>query len=274
MLTVDSSFPLARSGRRTGAGQRLLRPVEFGLAQTVYALDAAFRLVHDRYVWRGFMAPHFSGRRIGLHHALPTTKVFVATAGPQVVGTATLVEDSSAGLPMDEIYRDELDRFRAKGQRLGEASALATLATDARWRAAGLALLLRIMGLLVIWAAEFAALDLLCITVNPRHVEFYRRVLTFAVFGERKSYAKVNGAPAIALQLDLDRVRKVGAMEREGERARDEVWGSLLGEMDYHEVAAHLEAQTCVASAAAASFHGNDLGERAGRTPMAAGLAG
>ncbi|MBI2207001.1 MAG: hypothetical protein HYU41_24470 [Candidatus Rokubacteria bacterium] len=41
--------------------------------------------------------------------------------------------------------------------------------------------------------------------MNPRHARFYETLLRFERFGETKPYAAVNGAPAVALRLDLRR---------------------------------------------------------------------
>jgi hypothetical protein len=247
-----------RSGRPPSADETSGCQVDFGLALSHRTLDGALRLVHNRYVERGFMTPQLSRRRIGPHHALPTTRVFAATAGPLVVGTATLIEDSQIGLPMDEIYRSELDGFRARGQRLGEASALAA---DPRYRALGLALPLRVMGLLVTYAAEIAALDLLCIAVNPRHVEFYRRRLTFEVCGALRSYAKVNGAPAVALRLDLDRVRSEADAPDDVGGAGHALRSALFGPEGYRRVALHLRRQIRAAATASESFFRDRMAE-------------
>jgi hypothetical protein len=196
-----------------------VRHVAFGLAQSGQAVDQALRLVHDQYVARGYMRAHPSGQRRSPHYALTTTRVFVATRGPHVVGTVTLIEDSPLGLPMDEIYGADLDRLRAQRCRLAEVSALAA---HPRYRSNGLPLLLPLMRVLVLYAVDLAALDVLSIAVNPRHVEFYRR-LTFEVFGDLKSYGRVNGAPAVALCLHLDRVREIAAGVRTGERRRHDL---------------------------------------------------
>jgi GNAT superfamily N-acetyltransferase len=241
----------APGGRQCRAANARVRDAEFGLAVSVDTLDAACRLVHDQYVSRGFMTPHPSGLRLGVHHALPTTKVFVATVGPQVVGTVTLIEDSPLGLPMEEIYRRDLDRFRAEGRRLAEASALAA---DPTYRGVGLPLLLRLMRVLVLYALDLAPLDLLCIAVNPRHVEFYRRVLRFEIFGELKSYEKVNGAPAVALRLDLEGVREIAAAVRSSERPPDNLTGLFFAGHDHAGVARRVLEQLPAASAASERF--------------------
>ncbi len=223
----------ARRPREWWSDEDLVGHVEFDLARDVETFDGAFRLIHDQYVSRGYMAPRPSGRRLNLHNALPTTKVFVATVAARVVGTVTLVEDSSLGLPMDEIYASELERFRRARRCLGEVSGLAT---DPGWRSLGLAILVRLMRMLVVYAAKVAGLDSLCIAVNPRHVGFYRRCLRFRQFGELKSFAKVNGAPAVALSLDLVGVRALIDRARDGSGAGDGLVDFFCGAESYRRV--------------------------------------
>ncbi|HXG02588.1 MAG TPA: hypothetical protein VNO23_04125 [Candidatus Binatia bacterium] len=200
--------------------------VAFGLANELRAFDQAFRLVHDQYVRRGYTEPHPSGRRITDHHRLPSTRVFVAEAGREVIGTVTLIEDSTAGLPMDEIYREELAQLRTATPRIAEVSALAA---DSQRRPAGVGVLMGLMRVLVIYAAEFARLDHLCIAVNPRHVPFYTTVLQFRQFGPRKAFPKVNGAPAVALHLELGFVRNLIRIGETGYEFADEVYRFFFG---------------------------------------------
>jgi hypothetical protein len=214
----------------------LSRDFEVDLATETRMFDAAFRLVHDQYTWRGYMMPAANGRRLSLHNALPSTRVFVATRANRVIGTLTLVQDSLFGLPMDDLYRGEVAELRAQGRRVGEVSALATAA---ECRRAGVSVLLHLMRMLVTYAVKVVSLDDLCITVNPRHVEFYHTCLKFEPLGGERAYDKVNGAPAVALRLDLDVARGVEAAVRRGEDtdpvhqflfarpAQDEVLGQL-----------------------------------------------
>jgi hypothetical protein len=213
------------------------RDVTFGLANGLRAFDRAFRLVHDQYVRRRYADPHPSGRHVTVHHRLSSSRVFVAEAGRDVIGTVTLIEDSDAGLPMDEIYRDELQPLRSGRHRIAEVSSLATRPSS---RAAGLHVLLGLMRLLVIYAAEFARLDDLCIAVNPRHVVFYTRVLQFRQFGPVRSFPKVNGAPAVALRLELGLVRNLIRIGEEGHVFRDELYWFLFGRPNVQEAVRRL----------------------------------
>src|SRR3990172_5687393 len=178
--------------------------LDFGLAVTFGDFEGAFRLLHDRYVWRGYMAPDPSGRRLSLHNILPSTKLLVARAGTRVVGTLTVVEDSRLGLPMDEAFGAELGRFRERGRRLAEAS---SLAVDRGYRSSGVGILVRLLRLAVLYSARIARVDALCFAPNPRHREFYERLFPFRWFGEPRPYRRAHGRPALGVRLDLALVR-------------------------------------------------------------------
>ncbi|HXJ83088.1 MAG TPA: hypothetical protein VMS64_30935 [Candidatus Methylomirabilis sp.] len=178
---------------------------QFGLARTTAILDAAFRLVHDQYVWRGFLdTPHPSGRRVNLRHALPTTRVFVARDGARVVGTATVIPDSPLGLPMDEVFGDHLDGIRLSNRRAAEISALAM---DADRRAHGVPVLMRLLRMMLLYAAEVAWLDDLVLVVRPQHAAFYEQSFACRPIGPARDYPKVHIVGAVAMHLDLHEVR-------------------------------------------------------------------
>ncbi len=195
------------------AEDETVRALDFGLAVTLGDFEDAFRLLHDRYVWRGYMAPDPSGRRLSLHNALPTTKLLVAKAESRVVGTLTVFEDSRLGLPMDEAFGAELGRLRERGRRLAEAS---SLAVDRGYRPSGVAILVRLLRVAVLYAARIARLDELCFTLNPRHREFYERLFPFRWFSEPRPYRRVQGPPPFGVRLDLALVRALLRAERAG----------------------------------------------------------
>jgi predicted N-acetyltransferase YhbS len=174
-------------------------PLEVEVAATPTARDEAFRLVHDRYVERGYCHPAPDGRRTSFHHALHTTRVFVARAGGHVLGTLTLIPDALCAPPMAELYRDELAGLGIARGRLAEVSALA-VAPGLGGR--GIDVLISLVRRLVAYATRVAAVDALCIAVHPRHAAFYER-LGFRRIGAAKAYGAVNDAPAVALALDL-----------------------------------------------------------------------
>jgi predicted N-acetyltransferase YhbS len=199
--------------------------LDFGLAKDRHTLDQAFRLQHDQYVAQGYMDAHPSGWRLSVHHALPSTRVFVALDNDRVVATMAVITDTRFGLPMADIYGDELQELRGLRRQLVEVSGLAV---HPDFQKSGLAILLRLIRTVLLYSIEMAAAGGLCIAVNPHHEAFYRKAFGFKPFGGLKQYGKVNGAPALALHLDLDALRTFISELREGHPVDSEVYTFLF----------------------------------------------
>ncbi len=95
------------------------------IAHDAHGYEAAFRLVHDAYVERGWIKPQPSGMWRTAHQALPEATVLVLHDGEDYVGTVTLVADSELGLPIDHTYPTEMAGRRGTGKRLVEVGSLA-----------------------------------------------------------------------------------------------------------------------------------------------------
>jgi hypothetical protein len=165
----------------------------------VFELEQALKLVHDSYVDRGYMSAHPSELRLCIQDALPQTRTFVAQLQGRIIATVSLFFDSTFGLPLDSLYRDELDILRHQGRRIGEVG---MLADRRRALLRSLPLVLRLMKL-VFWSAREKSLDDLIIATHPRHANFYQRLLCFEQFAEIKYYSAVRNAPAVPMRLDL-----------------------------------------------------------------------
>lgn len=226
----------ATDGRGWVVEDEVVASLDFGLARGADDFDGAFRLLHDRYVENGYMAPHPSGRRLGVYNALPSTKVFVARAEGRVVGTITLVQDSALGLPMDQIYREELDALRARGRRLGEAS---TLTVDPAYRTSGFAILMRLYRMLIIYAAKIARLNDMCLSIAPHHGRFYRTFFGVRQIGPMRAYPRVNGLRAIGLCGDLSVTRALIRVAQAGLTVQSP-YDFIAGSPHYAQVLARL----------------------------------
>jgi predicted N-acetyltransferase YhbS len=211
----------------------------FGLATNRHTLDQAFRLQHDQYVAQGYMDSHPSGWRLSVHNALPSTRVFVALDNDRVVGTVSVIVDSRLGLPMAEIYADELREFRGLRRQLAEVSGLAV---HPDYQKSGLAILLRLIRLVLLHSIDMVGAGDLCIAINPHHESFYRKAFGFQLIGGLKQYGKVNGAPALALRLDLDVLRSFISELREGHPVESEVYTFLFSPGAVEPAMARLEA--------------------------------
>ena len=175
------------------------------IASTADEWEQAFHLISERYQDMGYV--HFGAR--GMHftpyHVLPETETFVAKERDRVLATVSLIPDNQIlGLPMEEIYGDEIARLRRAGHRLSEISCLAN--TDFAVREF-LPVFLQLCRLMLQYGERVGSDDWV-ISVNPRHVSFYKKFWGFEPIGPRRSYSAVAGAPAEAFFLDRDMMRE------------------------------------------------------------------
>lgn len=173
------------------------------IAETLDEYKQAFNLTHETYVGSGYVKAspdhpyHYSA-----YSLLPETCLFVFKSYLTVIATLTEIFDSPAlGLPMDELYKQELDSLRDRSRSVVELSSFVT-SKSYRMR--------NIMVYLCKAMFNYSAMnnvDDICVMVNPKHVKFYTRMFLFEPFGQEKFYEKVQ-APAVALRLDMDGIEE------------------------------------------------------------------
>jgi len=161
----------------------------------------SLKLVYKSYLKTGLVAPNPHEIRVLSQHLLPTTEIFTAKRAGQVLCTMTLVRDGKEGLPMEDIYADEV-AARRKHAKIAEVSSLAD-AFDGK--DSTLSVLFQTMSLMAQSAKQRGVNELL-ITVHPHHAGFYHRFIGFETIGGLKTYQSVQNRPAVALMLDLDRL--------------------------------------------------------------------
>lgn len=169
------------------------------VASTVDDYVGAARLVHDGYVAKGIAPAHPSGVRMTPFLALPSTIVFVAHQGERMVGTISLVVDSTLGLPLQRIYGQEVDDVRTERRRIAEVG---SLCIAKGFRGLGVAYLLN--KAMSVCAAKLLGVDDLLIAVHPDAADLYEATLCFEQIGGLKQYPSLNrSAKAVALRLRL-----------------------------------------------------------------------
>jgi hypothetical protein len=169
--------------------------------------EAASLLIQKKYAWRGYSIDPFSENE-------PNRITLVADTKGKTVGTMTLCLDGDIGLPADENYSDKLDELRSQGRRLSEPSKLAIEDNVPKRVFASL------IHISYIYAHNIFGFTDWVIEVNPRHAMFYKKMLGFKDFGEKRVCTRVN-APAVLLRLKLEymseQIHKFGGlMERHG----------------------------------------------------------
>lgn len=189
------------------------------IAETRDDLEQSFSLVYREYQKMGYLTvPDPSGLYISIYNILPETSVFVLKSYLTVIASLTHIPDTRLfGLPMDAIYKDELNALRDEGRRLVE---LSNLATSNQPRCKNIFLYLFRA---VFWYSIYTCATDFCIMVNPEHVNLYKTLFLFEDLGKEKYYPKV-GAPAVAMRLKLDDV---------GERLK-EIYSDLDFDTDLH----------------------------------------
>ncbi|MCK6471376.1 MAG: hypothetical protein L6R28_06490 [Planctomycetes bacterium] len=160
------------------------------------ALSLAYRV----YKACGYAQDCASGLAACDYDARPETATFLAEdAEGRAIATVTLVFDEAQGLPSDEIFAAELAAPRAEGRRLVEVTRLAMDPAHAHSKE----LLVRLFNVIYLHARMVMGRDGFVIEVNPRHVNYYRRLLGFVPLGEARPCPRVLGAPAVLLALDF-----------------------------------------------------------------------
>jgi hypothetical protein len=198
MISKDSPTPdEAHQGEHADL---VIRPA-LGRAE----LESAYELVYQNYRSRDYIPPNPSGMRLTIFNAFPSTVTFVGAIRGEVIATVSLIPDTPVGLPMDEIYHDEVQALRDAGRRLVEVTMLADRRLSVR---RSLAMVLALMKLVFDCATLSLKATDLCITVNPHHDKFYHEYLLFTPLGGLRAYPSVSGNPAIARRLDLERVEE------------------------------------------------------------------
>ncbi len=167
-------------------------------------------LIRHVYAEQGYMDKDAEESSFSKFILSPLTSVFVGKVNDILFATVSVVPDGPEGLPMDLLFKDELQIFRSKGEKLVEVTQFAVDheivkaqdkdITQIKLSGTSVPLLKMIFNF-----AHENNVDKLCIAVNPKHDVFYKS-LGFEELGELKYYPSVNNAPALARVLDMKKL--------------------------------------------------------------------
>lgn len=170
----------------------------------------AFSLAHQRYLEAGIISPQPHGFWLTPYHVLEDTRVVMAYLDGQPSCTASIVFDSTYGLPSDDIYSPELENLRCEGRKLAEFCSLSALPTMPARNT-----LFAVYRFLFRYAVSRGCTDII-ISIRPQHANFYTRILPFEEYGPLRSYPKF-----VDLQAILQRLEIADATERLQQAYRD-----------------------------------------------------
>jgi hypothetical protein len=188
---------IKRSGLQKYELQDLDRPA-IKFAENRDELQQSFALVYQVYMQKKFITqPKPHGMLYNIHSLLPDTVHIIAKSYLKVISNLSVIADTPAfGLPMDVIYRPELEALRDQGKSIVELSALAT-PREHRWKN-----IFQYLVQVMYWYCVYKAVDEVCIAINPRHVRYYKGLFPFEELGPARHYPRVD-APAIALRAPV-----------------------------------------------------------------------
>lgn len=191
------SVRLRRSAMLKAKLDEIDRP-NIKIAETRDELAQSFALVYQEYLASGYIkTPHPSEMHLSVYNFLPATCVFIVRTYLTVISTLTQIFDSEQfGLPMDSLYRPELDALRAKKRKVTEISALAT-PKEIRWSN-----MMVLLSKTIFEYSRLTGVDDICVMVHPKHVNFYKTMFLFEDFGPERFYEGV-GEPAVALRINM-----------------------------------------------------------------------
>lgn len=177
---------------------------KFKAANSPKEFLTALKLVQDVYTREGYVNAEEASCscRILENHFFEKTTVFIGKKDDQIIFTVSLFPDSPYGLPMDQVYKQELHHLRRQGRVIGEVGCLAT---HPEFRDGSQNIPMHGNKIMFKYAMEHLKIDDLVITVHPKHAMVYKKILMFDELGksEIKPHPKVNGNPAVALRLNL-----------------------------------------------------------------------
>jgi hypothetical protein len=207
---------LARSSEteRVGSDDSVIERRDFRirLADTRGRRSKVSLLIERMYSWRGYQTSTAKELPQNPHHI-----TLVASRSDEVFGTLTVGLDSSFGLTVDELYREEINVIRAEGRRVCE---FVKLAVDFNYGTKDA--LASLFHLAYMYAHRINRCDDIVIEVNPRHRVYYKRMLGFTQAGPERTCERVS-ATAVLLRLPCtyaaEQIAQHGGHKTEGARS-------------------------------------------------------
>ncbi|MFC1479369.1 hypothetical protein ACFL6F_02125 [Planctomycetota bacterium] len=180
----------------------LINDIEIKIASSSEELQNAYNLVYRNYIEKGFCKLDINRMRIYLFDSLPDTRTFIAKKDNTVIATATLVFNSSVGLPSSGVFEDLISDLSENTMNLCEIS---KLAVDQNMREIQQ---LKVLSLLFrscwLYALHFSPATHFLIMVEPKHQPFYEKHYFFKSIGDTRKDPHASNTPSALLLMPLD----------------------------------------------------------------------
>ena len=159
----------------------------------------AWNLTYKVYRKIGYARQSNTSLWVGAYDIQPSTIQILAERNGKPCATLSLVFDSAAQLPADELYSNQINSLRKRGCVLCEVISLSSDEAGVQ----GLELMKYLIKFSYIAARHLRSATDLLITVTPRHAEFYKSCLLFSELGPKQVFPKINNTVGVLLHMDL-----------------------------------------------------------------------
>ena len=177
--------------------------VQVERAVTVADLTEAYSLVYAAYVEKRYITERsLDGVRVRIFETLSDMATFVAKVDDRIVAVLSVIPDNpDTGLPSDHIFRDEIDILRS-----GLVCEITNLAVASDYRSTSV--FLKLTQACFAYALYLGASDFF-IAISPGHAMFFRDILQFELWGEKKRYSEISDDVVLPMRLDLLSTRQL-----------------------------------------------------------------
>lgn len=182
---------------------RLSNPaIQIRLAENPQEIAAANEIIHTSYVNKGYWRQERDLPQQNRYLSSPFRDVFVVLDAGKVIGSASIIRDSTDGLPADLFQREIMSSLRSTGDRIAEVSALAIDKSHAQSGE----LILFLLKFTYQYSFYYAGVDRFVAVTTPKHARFYERICHFHRLTSTAAYSYVNtDAQLLTVHLLKDR---------------------------------------------------------------------
>ena len=204
------------------------KSVQFLVANHFDNVRASWQLVYDVYRKTELIDDNPFGIHATAQSISPNAAIFCGVNHTQIESTLTAIVDddqSTPDLPLDSVYKNELDRLRSQGRRLVEYGMFAhqgQITWEDSWgKVPGTfdqnepqksrlikESLYELMRLAFYFGLTQNSTDSV-IGVHPRHARFYRRAFGYKQIGKESCYPTVKNQPVVLLHISLEETLKL-----------------------------------------------------------------
>lgn len=182
-----------------------LNGIIFRTAVTPEDYLSSFNLVYRVFVRTGFTSPGPTPFRLAPQHCNTDSRIFIGLRREEdkekLIYSISIFPDSPEnGLPMDMVFKKELDLLRSQGRFIAEVG---HLAADPSYKMNNMNIPMLGNKILHQHASRHLQADDIVITIHPKYRWIYEDLLLFEKIGEIEAYSYANGNPALAMRLDL-----------------------------------------------------------------------